>query len=209
MATSTLQQFFAAGGTATGPGINFPGYGASRYYPPTLPGFTDTPGTMTASVIYATPFYCQQTFTFAGMSVQQTTNTPTGTIRLGVYNDSSGAPGTLNTDLGTASFIASTGIRTVSGSLALVANTWYWMAAIANAALAVNAFEATTTQQFQNIILAQRDHGLISTAVTGFGTSGYQGLAPVKASQAFGALPTPFPTVTGYDTNGPLIYMKT
>lgn len=205
---STFSQFFPSTGTATGPGIAFPGYGTSRYYPPTLPGITDSPGAMTANILYAVPFFCQQTFTFAGLSVQQTTNTPTGNMRMGIYNDNSGVPGTLNTDLGTVAFPASTGIRTVSASIALTAGTWYWLAAVADAALAVNAFEATTAQQFWQIIASQRDHGLVSGAVTSFGTSAYQGLAPVKGAHVYAALPTPFPTITGYDIAGPLLYLK-
>ncbi len=186
----------------------FPGYNSACYYPPSVQGASTLQRTLTANLVFAMPFFCRQSYTFSGLSVFQDGAGTTGNMRLGIYNDSSGLPGTLKTDAGTVAFPGSTGIRTVATSLSLVQGNWYWLAGVADAALVVMGWAAVASGEPQ-IINSVADHGLAAAAVTTLDfVSGYAGMTPLKGSLTYGALPTPFPTLTGYGTSAPMIFLK-
>ncbi len=196
------------GGSFSVAGAPFPGYGSGRYYGPTVPGLTGASRALTANKIYAMPFFIKQTQTFAGISVYQDNVSPTGNIRLGVYNDSSGAPATKNTDAGTVAFPGSTGIRTVTASIALTAGTWYWLVAVADAALSVSGWGYIPSEGFLNY--SQADRGIIASAITILdGVTTYQGWLPIRGAHVYAALPSSFPTPETYVLEAPMIFLKT
>jgi hypothetical protein len=188
------------GGSYVVPGAKFPGFG-SRYYWPTLPFLTATTTKQcTSGRLYAMPFYCPNTYSFTGVSIHQTSTTA-GNVRMGVYNDSNGYPSSLKTDAGAVAFPGSTGIRTGTATIALTGGLWYWLAAVFD----------TNSMQYSGIADADGaafsgtyfDHGVNTTAAAAIpsNTTWY-------ATQAYGALPDPFPAFTAYDGNAPLLMLK-
>lgn len=95
-------------------------------------GLTWTPNTPTLNALYAAPITIANspTVTAIGLDVS-TLSAANGVIRLGIYNDSAGAPGTLLLDAGTlAADGGGTGYKKIAISQALAPGT-YWLAAVA------------------------------------------------------------------------------
>lgn len=91
---------------------------------------------ISANVLYATPFYVPTTKTYTAILIEVTA-TGAGSIRLGIYSDTSGAPDALVLDAGTVT-VSSTGARSITISQSLAAG-WYWLAGVANVAPTVRA----------------------------------------------------------------------
>jgi hypothetical protein len=191
------------GGSYAIPGAKFPGFGSSQYYPPTIPFYTvSTTKQSTSGRLYAMPFYCPNTKSFTGISIEQTSAT-TGNVRMGVYNDSNGYPSSLKVDAGAVAFPGSTGIRTGTATIALTGGLWYWLAAVfdTNTMQYVGPSDGDSSFNFA----MSSDHGIHTTAAT-FNTGNITSV--FYASQAYGALPDPFPSFTAYNGNAPFLCLK-
>ena len=196
---------FLVGSSYLTPGGRFPGFGSGRFWVPTVPNFTsDGSGTATANRLYCVPFVVPPSagLTYTGAKVEQTGSGTTGNMRIGIYNDSGGYPGTLNADLGVAAFPGSTGIRTVATGGTLAPGN-YWLAAVCDAALVYRriissaSIDATWIQQNYGIY-----SGISSPAFSV--TAGFP-----YATHVYAALPTPFPAIVTYDTNTPMLVLYT
>ena len=129
-------------------GVKPPPYASGRYYAPT---FLQPDGvnnlTTTSTRLYYIPTYIWEAHTFAGFGIYNAGAGDTGeTLRLGIYTDSAGKPGTL----------AAAGAEITLGGAAadndgLVSFTpsyigWYWLAAHFNSAASVRAGNAPGTR---------------------------------------------------------------
>ena len=193
-----------SGGDGALPGVGFFGYSASKYYGPSLTHIAAVSSAITANRVWYVPFYCQETHTFSGISLYQSGAAPTGNARMGVYSNSAGMPDTLVIDAGVVAFPGSTGIRTVSASIALVARTAYWLAVVPNAALTL--YVATPTADSMPIV----SRSIVSL---GFLTPAYAavngGGGGCYAALTYGALPGTATAPTDDDNNNPpLIFLK-
>lgn len=189
------------GGSYAIPGAKHPGFGSSQYYPPTLPFYTtSTTKQATSGRLYALPFYCPNTKSFTAICIEQTSAT-TGNVRMGVYNSSNGYPSSRLVDAGAVAFPGSTGIRSGTTTIALTGGQWYWLAAVfdTNSMQYVGPSDADASIFFP----VSADHGIHTTAATlNLPNSAFY------ASQAYGALPDPFPAFTAYNGNAPLLCLK-
>jgi hypothetical protein len=91
-------------------------------------------------VTYYHPFFVPSATTFDRIgSISAATFSGTAVVRLGIYNDSNGAPSTVELDAGTVSFTgASQGQQiTINETLA---QGWYWLAFNMQTAGTTNAF---------------------------------------------------------------------
>jgi hypothetical protein len=68
--------------------------------------------------------------TIDSISVEVTTGQASGIIRLGIYNDSAGIPGTLVAEAGSTADASTTGAKTLSITAVLPANGPYWFASV-------------------------------------------------------------------------------
>lgn len=85
---------------------------------------------MAANTLYGVPFYVPNGSTYTGLVAEVTTTVAAATIRMGIYQDSQGAPSTLILDAGTVSAVT-TGGKTIAISQYLPAG-WFWLAAVSN-----------------------------------------------------------------------------
>lgn len=85
---------------------------------------------LSANTLYGVPFYVPNTTTYTAIVVEVTTLAGGKSVRLGIYNDSNGTPGTLVLDAGTVS-AATTGGKTITISQQLTTG-WYWLAAVSD-----------------------------------------------------------------------------
>lgn len=208
MGTSTFSQFVGGGQSATAPNGIFPGYGSAQYFLPT--GIAESAArTLTANRLYGMPFFCKATKSFTAISVYQSGAGTTGNIRLGIYADSSGLPGSLVQDCGAVAFPGSTGFRTVTTTISLNGGTWYWLAGVADAALIVAGWGNIVTGAPVGDMVA--DHGLSTAAAStlDFSTN-LDGYLPIYAAFTYGVLSgaNPFPTYAGYTGSAPIIALK-
>lgn len=189
----------AFGASYRTPGAPFPGYGSAQRYPCGAGWVNTKSSTMAANKCYATRFRIHTPKSFTGMAVYQNSAGTTGNIRMGVYNDNSGLPGTLKQDVGAVAFPASTGWRTVSATVSLNPG-WYWAANVADAAL-VTIGPDVGSGFFSGEVF---DCGL-STVIGGSPdwSSNLNGVGALRASLSYGALPDPFGTLEAYDWNVP------
>jgi len=81
---------------------------------------------MAANKLYAEPFYVGVATTFTKISIDVTT-VGSGHCELGIYNNNSGAPGSLLVDAG---YVAdsSPGAQEITGQSITLAPGWYWLA---------------------------------------------------------------------------------
>lgn len=177
---SNLAQFFTAGGDGVSPGVGFFGYATGKYYGPSVFPAVAVTRTLDANRVYYSPFWSQEAHSFTGISVQQTNAAPTGNVRLGVYNNSAGAPGSLLIDAGVVAFPGSTGIRTVTATITLAARTAYWLAFVSDAA--VNALGAEATGG-HTVMASLGSYSTLYIAQNGFYGGTY-------AAFTYGALPS-------------------
>ena len=84
----------------------------------------------TLNTLFATPFHVPQTQTYTVIGIEVTTLTA-GNLRLGIYRDSSGAPGALVLDAGVVT-TGTTGAKTIVISQQLTAGH-YWLASVSDA----------------------------------------------------------------------------
>jgi hypothetical protein len=194
----------AFGASYRTPGAPFPGYGSAQRYPCIAgPCFTKS-NTMAANKLYATRFRVHTPKSFTAMSVYQNSAATTGNIRLGIYNDSTGLPGSLKQDVGAVAFPGSTGWRTVTTTIALNPG-WYWAACVADAALITIGPDLGSNVTQQSVTLGEVLDSGLSTVIGGSPdwASSVIGIGALRATLAYGALPDPFGTLEAYDYNVP------
>lgn len=130
---------------------------------------------VTSGSLYATPiFVAQPSVTLTAIGIEVTTFA-TGNVRCGIYYDSSGAPGALLQDSGTASTGTANNFKSISTSQVLTSG-WWWLAAV---------FDATPT--VRAITTANSLHML--GASSGTDTTIHCG---VTVTFSYAALPNPF-----------------
>ena len=197
----TAPQGFVGDGTAL-TGVSILGvpkvpYKTGRYYgnPFATGGSNGFDSTSYSGKIQLIPTVIHTSQLFSHISIYVTTLIAAKTIRLGIYSDNNGVPGSLLYDAGTTSF-ATTGIKDVVLNQTLPPG-YYWLAFITDAtATGVCAWSAMT----QTGIFGCTDISI------NYGVSGYYG------TQAYGTLPTTLPTLTPVidSVNGysPGIYLK-
>jgi len=100
-----------------------PHYPAGNYY--TFPIAAESQAGVSTDILYAAPITIYQQAYFIAEAID-VTESVSGKCELGIYNDSSGTPGSLNTDFGSVS-VDTTGMVSVSGTATLAAGT-YWLA---------------------------------------------------------------------------------
>lgn len=111
--------------TAGVPAMN---YVTGQYYG--IPGPRTTSAANTNGSLTWFPFRCDSTHTFTGIACEVTSAGGTGAVvRLGLYADASGKPGTLVTDYGTID-ATSTGRKAITGLTIALTPGWYWLAAV-------------------------------------------------------------------------------
>jgi hypothetical protein len=127
-----------------------------------------------ANILYGIPFLVPETATYTSITIEVTTLKAGSSLRLGIYRDSSGAPGALVLDAGVVSG-ATTGAKTIVISQQLTAG-WYWLACLANDTPTIRALTATSSLQWLGYT-----SGTDVTTHAGW-----------SVAQAYGALPDPF-----------------
>ena len=147
----------------------------------TAPATEYQAGTLTLAVdtLYAMPLYVPVTAFCQAIGISVTTLAAGSNIRMGVYADSGGLPGDLIVDAGVVS-----GATISEVALALtnwLRPGWYWLAVLTDGTPAVRAVAP-------GLSLLGHSTNIDSTV----GSSG------VYVAQAYGALPTPFPTPVTY-----------
>ena len=105
-------------------GAFHPGYVSGRYY--TSPMTQTLTLAMAANKLYAEPFYVGVETTFSKISIDVTTPA-LGRCELGIYNNNSGAPGSLLVDAGNVSD-GSAGAQEITGQSLTLSPGWYWLA---------------------------------------------------------------------------------
>ena len=135
---------------------------------------------VTANRLYCTEFVCTERTTFTRIGIEVTASAGTS-ARLGIYNASSGVPGSLVVDAGTVS-TASTGIKEATISTTLMPGPYF---------LGV-VFDNTPTVVAGGTFLYLWG-GYLGFEDIGAG-AGYPG--PAYVAHTFGALPNPFGTAT-------------
>ncbi len=186
------------------PGAPFPGYGtAQRYACIAGPCFTKS-STMAANKLYATRFRVHTPKSFTAMSVYQNSAATTGNIRMGIYNDSNGLPGSRQQDVGAVAFPGSTGWRTVTTTITLNPG-WYWAANVADAALVTIGPDLGSNVTQQSVNLGEVLDSGLSTVIGGSPdwSASVVGIGALRAAHAYAALPDPFPALEAYDYNVP------
>lgn len=177
--TGNLSQITLSGGLSMSgtvlSSINL-GYKAvtARYYAPSncIKGNSDTTLALSANRLYFLPIIISATQTFTRISINVTTLSA-GNARLGIFNDTSGAPSTLVLDAGTVS-TTTTGLKEVTISQSVSAGV-YWLGFVCDATPTVSSFSYTNN----NVIAL--------LGVSGFGGQPYH---HIYKSFTYGALPS-------------------
>jgi hypothetical protein len=124
-----------------GIGQNFPPFAPGGYYRSANP--TSTAGTNASAVntIYVLPFYVGADTTFSNVGVRFTSVGAGGTMRIAIYRDSSGSPGSLvyGSDPITVSTGTTTDVSPDTFPDLLLTAGWYWMGAVLNLPLYTSA----------------------------------------------------------------------
>jgi hypothetical protein len=165
-----------------------------RWYTMPVTGTAMTVSTaLTSGRIYAHPFLCPKTITLDRIGVNCTTLIAAGKLRLGIYNDNNGEPGTRLLDAGEVDTSA-TGVKTLNISQQLTGGVLYWLVAASNSG--THAFRVPAIAATINV------GGVGSTLGTAVMTHYY-------AAQTYGALPSSFPTPTeGTSLVYPAIFVR-
>jgi len=153
---------------------------SSRYYA----GITTALGAaygLTANRLYAAPFLVHRQTAFDRIAVNVATADAGKSVRLGIYDDSSGLPGALKLDAGAVS-VGATGEAFITISQTLPP-AWYWLALASESGV------------------AQIDSSLAPAAVQ-FGLTAVGDAPPTHLfkTHTFGALPNPFGGSLTYST---------
>lgn len=141
-AATVLDDTTAAAARATLEVITRMPYVAGRYYTAPFNMRAQQGGSLTvaANTLYLIPYRQEITGSMAALSIAIGTAVA-GNVRLGLYSDSAGVPGSLIATAGTAS-TASTGIKDVAYTSSIPAGN-YWLAAQFDAAPSVNVYDGT------------------------------------------------------------------
>ena len=151
--------------------------------------------TLTANRIYgiSLPMGNRDTHTFTEIGIRCSTSIDGAKVRLGIYNDNNGVPGTLLLDCGEFT-CSGTGAQDIKKTISqqLITQTNYWLALVSDSAIAVNGCATTSVGRLM---------GGTAYADTRDITGGF-------AAFTYGALSgaNPFPTRTA--TNGSVPVVK-
>jgi hypothetical protein len=97
-------------------------------------------GTATTNTTYYTPFFVPVTTTFDRIAIRSgNTHSGTASVRLGIYNSSSGKPDTVLLDAGTVSTGTSSATYTITINQQLTPGV-YWLAANSQTAASINTY---------------------------------------------------------------------
>ena len=156
-------------------------YVSGRYYGSTN-SLALTSASNTLGVMYATPVYIWKRQAFTAIGINATVAVASN-IRMGIYADSGGVPGSRIIDCGVAALsLGVTGQYDVAISQTLDIGN-YWLVVLGDTA--GNTLSAISTNSLQFL-----------------GTNGGAGTAPrIQKTQAYGALPTPFGSATYSEGN--------
>ena len=184
-------------------------YKVGRYYKPqwavTNAGITVT---TTATRLYYAPIYIREKITFAGAAAF---NSGAGdnaeTLRLGVYTDSSGVPGTLVTDFGEITLSGAAAVRDLTAAAALTVG-WYWLCAHHNTAAAMYGMTEQHSVTAAGYIagadhMFQNEFGLLGLDTTSIGSVG-----AFYVDTAYGALASNAVAPTATAGVAPAIWLK-
>lgn len=182
----------AAGGSAT-PSDFQPAIVTGNYY---MPPTASIGGSLNiyADAVNAVPIWFSHTETWTEIGVNVYAEEAGASIRLGIWaNGADNLPGALLLDTGNLS-LATPGNLTNTISVALTANTIYWIGHITNS----------------DGVTCFLTNGSPSAAPWVLGLSAWDGSgsAGVYKSQAFGALPNPFGTPSGGIGDFPAIWLR-
>lgn len=156
-----------------------PGYRTGSVWIGSGPFQTLGTATLTADRLYAVPIYISETTTFDRIGINVTTGSGAFNARLGIYNNSAGAPSTLVLDCGTVSVAAVAAVAaTISQSLT---PGWYWLVLVTDGTPAVSSGLLHPGWLEQHA--AQADIYTPSNSI-------------IRTTFTYAALPTPFPTIT-------------
>jgi len=177
----------SAGGGAAMPQIL--GATQNRYY---CAGYSNgkaaTNSTVAANTMYAMPIMINQNCTLTLMASDVETSVASSNVRLGIYSDTNGLPGSLLLDAGTHT-TASVGTKTITGLSQALTPGQYWFVALYSATPGIKSY---TTD------------ALIPTLGTGNSISAATpNFAMVTMSQTYGALPSTFSTTPTYVSGPP------
>ena len=168
------------------------GYVTGRAYQPSVLSKSTT--TYSANVTYYVPIYIRESRSFAQIGIA--TGSPfvgTASIRLGIYNNSNGAPSTVLVDAGTVSPILSSTSYAITINQSLNVG-WYW--------LAVNTITAATTNSLTSFAAANAsfafDLGLANISSAGSSYIGYTQVINASAGFATAAGPALATTAIAY-----------
>lgn len=129
----------------------------------------------TINVLRAVPFWTGRAIALDRIAINVTSLTA-GNMRLGIYaDDGNGYPGALVADLGAVD-VGTTGVKEITISRALNANTLYWLAIVGSAAATIRAIAGTSCYPILGI-----DSGLGTALGVGW-----------SAAFTYGALPSTF-----------------
>lgn len=147
---------------------------------------------LAANRLYATPFFVARKMTFDRIAVNVTTGAA-GAMRLGVYNDSAGAPGSLKSDCGT---VDTTNVAVVAVTISLqLTKGWYWLAGVCDATPSISKSAGSILK----VPLGYNATNAISEIVGGY------------KAHTYGALPDPHGGITawyGVNPAAPYITMR-
>lgn len=163
----------------------------SSYYIPTLGHrriFTNVNVTLVANTLYAMPYILTSSGTFDRIAIDVKTASSGHTLRLGIYEMTSGGiPGALVVDAGTVD-VGTLGSKEVTISETLTANKGYFVAYVTDGTPGLSG--AQFDQNVTNCFLGME-------APTDGGINLY------TISHTFGALPDPYGTPTGFSDSTP------
>lgn len=156
----------------------------ANYFPGgAVTGYTNTTQTLSVNSAYAVPFICGKALTTDSIRITISTAVAGKNIRIGIYTNSSNRPSALLYDSGSLS-TTSTGNVSGSPSVALSANTLYWLLVVTDATgLALHAIPTTACM-------------LIPEQTTGAAAGG----SVLSGSFTYAALPDPWTATLSVNT---------
>jgi len=145
---------------------------------------------LTLNTMYSNPILIPSTITVDRIGIYNNSALAGKDARLGIYNDSSGRPGSLLLDAGVVDFDA-TGEKEIVISQELTPG-WYWPVILPEATGNIRGTSTTS-----NYGILGKDTITSTTLYT-----------HASNAQAFGALPDPFGVATMLKTNNPLLHLR-
>jgi hypothetical protein len=167
------------------PGI---GYVSGNWYTtPAGPSLGGSDAALQTDHLYLLPFYVGPAYSFSAIGFSVGT-APTASIpvQLGIYENNSGAPGSLLLDAGTAS-VTAVGINSLPLPAGTLLSGWYFLAmGIGSTSPSVLVFSTYNDDPFSGILGNKNFYGTSqSTKINGFELLTYSGGAlPASASSA-------------------------